>query len=192
MHFAQYDGQVCSIRWAGLPTVLGKFAQPYGQSCPTPWADTNNALCWLFLMVILTFLYKCSLNGTNVPLAGHFCAISRQFVGMSIHKIAGMSIFKMDYAKTLHPSSPFIFLPFSDFGRLIEFGSCFYYDQYLSSIMTIPGLLLWPSQVFYDDPAKASMMLALKQNLFRTSLLQLQEKLISLPLYQLWNEWCKA
>ena len=62
-----------------------------------------------------------------------------------------------------HPSSLFIFLPFSDFGWLIEFGSCFYYDQYLSSIMTIPGLLLWPSQGFYDDPAKASMMLALKQ-----------------------------
>ena len=52
--------------------MLGKFAQPYGQSCPMPWADTNNALCWLFLMVILTFLYKCSLNG-------HKNALSRAF-----------------------------------------------------------------------------------------------------------------
>ena len=48
-----------------------------------------------------------------------------------------------------HPSLPFIpfiFLPFSDFGWLIEFGSCFYYDQYLSSIMTQLWLLwclLW-------------------------------------------------
>ena len=35
---------LCPIRWASLPTALGKFAHPYGQSCPTPWADTN-ALC---------------------------------------------------------------------------------------------------------------------------------------------------
>ena len=86
MHFAQYDGQVYPQHWASLPILMGKVAQRLGQILTTPFVDFS-------LMVILTFLYKCSLNGTNVPLVGHFCAISRQFVVMSIHKIAGMSIF---------------------------------------------------------------------------------------------------
>ena len=58
MHFAQYDGQVY----------------------PQHWADINNAFCWLFLMVILTFLYKCSLNGTNVALGKRLRVYTLPFI----------------------------------------------------------------------------------------------------------------
>lgn len=38
-----YNYVTCPLRWASLPITLGNFAHPYGQSCPTQWADSDKA-----------------------------------------------------------------------------------------------------------------------------------------------------
>ena len=38
-----YNYATYPLRWASLPITLGNFAHPYGQSCPTQWADSDKA-----------------------------------------------------------------------------------------------------------------------------------------------------
>ena len=54
---------------------------------------------------LLPFLYNCFRKGTNVPIVGHFCAISRHFYSTSIYKNS-ISIYKNGLRKN---PSPFIY-----------------------------------------------------------------------------------